>query len=148
MLFCRGFLLVPTPKPTAQKPCRGYASVLIVRSSLIIQRSFRSLCLRASVAHDLKTGTAAAPPAGRSEEHTSELQSRLHLVCRLLPGKKKTIHGHRRRVAADLKRAPAIDGAHAAAQPAPHHPTHQPAANIRPDLHQPGPSPQPQLVVA
>src|SRR2546422_3612898 len=25
----------------------------------------------------------------RSEEHTSELQSRLHLVCRLLPGKKK-----------------------------------------------------------
>src|SRR2546422_3211493 len=32
-----------------------------------------------------------APPAraGRSEEHTSELQSRLHLVCRLLLEKKK-----------------------------------------------------------
>src|SRR2546429_3071197 len=29
----------------------------------------------------------AAPP--RSEEHTSELQSRLHLVCRLLLEKKK-----------------------------------------------------------
>src|SRR2546422_4962230 len=27
--------------------------------------------------------------AARSEEHTSELQSRLHLVCRLLLGKKK-----------------------------------------------------------
>src|SRR5205809_2863225 len=27
----------------------------------------------------------------RSEEHTSELQSRLHLVCRLLPEKKKKI---------------------------------------------------------
>src|SRR2546429_2466092 len=27
--------------------------------------------------------------AGRSEEHTSELQSRLHLVCRLLLEKKK-----------------------------------------------------------
>src|SRR2546429_2007362 len=26
----------------------------------------------------------------RSEEHTSELQSRLHLLCRLLPEKKKT----------------------------------------------------------
>ena len=26
---------------------------------------------------------------GRSEEHTSELQSRLHLVCRLLLEKKK-----------------------------------------------------------
>src|SRR2546429_3007937 len=34
---------------------------------------------------------AAAPaPAQRSEEHTSELQSRLHLVCRLLLEKKKT----------------------------------------------------------
>src|SRR2546422_1283318 len=28
-------------------------------------------------------------PGGRSEEHTSELQSRLHLVCRLLLEKKK-----------------------------------------------------------
>src|SRR2546429_5361376 len=29
-------------------------------------------------------------PSCRSEEHTSELQSRLHLVCRLLLEKKKT----------------------------------------------------------
>src|SRR5205809_5219505 len=28
----------------------------------------------------------------RSEEHTSELQSRLHLVCRLLLEKKKSVH--------------------------------------------------------
>src|SRR2546429_1115440 len=34
------------------------------------------------------TGARVAP--GRSEEHTSELQSRLHLVCRLLLEKKKT----------------------------------------------------------
>src|SRR5687768_17725989 len=34
-----------------------------------------------------------AVPGGlfRSEEHTSELQSRLHLVCRLLLEKKKTL---------------------------------------------------------
>src|SRR2546422_10896377 len=32
---------------------------------------------------------AAGDPADRSEEHTSELQSRLHLVCRLLLEKKK-----------------------------------------------------------
>src|SRR2546422_5347581 len=31
----------------------------------------------------------------RSEEHTSELQSRLHLVCRLLLEKKKDITGTR-----------------------------------------------------
>src|SRR2546429_3138056 len=30
----------------------------------------------------------------RSEEHTSELQSRLHLVCRLLLEKKKLTHHH------------------------------------------------------
>src|SRR6266550_5829986 len=33
--------------------------------------------------------TRSASPAPRSEEHTSELQSRLHLVCRLLLEKKK-----------------------------------------------------------
>src|SRR2546422_7141281 len=33
--------------------------------------------------------TSGVPP--RSEEHTSELQSRLHLVCRLLLEKKKEI---------------------------------------------------------
>src|SRR2546429_5254329 len=32
---------------------------------------------------------AEHPLAARSEEHTSELQSRLHLVCRLLLEKKK-----------------------------------------------------------
>src|SRR5690554_7671436 len=31
---------------------------------------------------------------GRSEEHTSELQSRPHLVCRLLLEKKKNTHYH------------------------------------------------------
>src|SRR3989442_9960224 len=34
---------------------------------------------------------ASATIAARSEEHTSELQSRPHLVCRLLLEKKKTI---------------------------------------------------------
>src|SRR2546422_6763019 len=34
---------------------------------------------------------STSAPTSRSEEHTSELQSRLHLVCRLLLEKKKTI---------------------------------------------------------
>src|SRR2546422_3180824 len=47
------------------------------------------------------TGTALDPDGytvtvdGRSEEHTSELQSRLHLVCRLLLEKKKQRKRHR-----------------------------------------------------
>src|SRR2546429_8669660 len=45
----------------------------------------------------LPTGPFLSPPNAhlhhslRSEEHTSELQSRLHLVCRLLLEKKKNI---------------------------------------------------------
>src|SRR2546422_3606347 len=44
---------------------------------------------RVPVAHDEFDGTAADIHDQRSEEHTSELQSRLHLVCRLLLEKKK-----------------------------------------------------------
>src|SRR5438067_8237283 len=36
---------------------------------------------------------------GRSEEHTSELQSRFDLVCRLLLEKKKQSEAHRRQAA-------------------------------------------------
>src|SRR2546422_1823771 len=39
-------------------------------------------------AHAISNSTAVE--VDRSEEHTSELQSRLHLVCRLLLEKKKT----------------------------------------------------------
>src|SRR2546429_5929089 len=41
------------------------------------------------VRDELTLGSSVA--AGRSEEHTSELQSRLHLVCRLLLEKKKLL---------------------------------------------------------
>src|SRR5207253_9158815 len=44
-----------------------------------------------------RTSGAASPPSSaatgcRSEEHTSELQSRGHLVCRLLLEKKKKVY--------------------------------------------------------
>src|SRR5438876_7128907 len=38
----------------------------------------------------LDSGYYVRNPAARSEEHTSELQSPVHLVCRLLLEKKKT----------------------------------------------------------
>src|SRR5205809_4032324 len=44
------------------------------------------------VHHQGNRGGAARGP--RSEEHTSELQSRLHLVCRLLLEKKKKNNSH------------------------------------------------------
>src|SRR2546422_8290448 len=45
----------------------------------------------------------------RSEEHTSELQSRLHLVCRLLlEKKKKTNQQHQHHYVTDIYRDPSI----------------------------------------
>src|SRR2546429_6235956 len=50
---------------------------------------------------DVEHAGRAAEHLERSEEHTSELQSRLHLVCRLLLEKKKKnrtralVHSHR-----------------------------------------------------
>src|SRR5690349_24146585 len=46
-------------------------------------------CARRRVRHDAERGSAAPRRGGRSEEHTSELQSRRDLVCRLLLEKKK-----------------------------------------------------------
>src|SRR2546422_8095336 len=44
---------------------------------------------RATTRAALESSTSNAGPLSRSEEHTSELQSRLDLVCRLLLEKKK-----------------------------------------------------------
>src|SRR3712207_6911231 len=45
----------------------------------------------ARAGHDAAVDARRAGPAGRSEEHTSELQSRQYLVCRLLLDKKKQL---------------------------------------------------------
>src|SRR3989442_8085437 len=45
-----------------------------------------------STATSMAPGTSKIDGATRSEEHTSELQSRPHLVCRLLLEKKKKHH--------------------------------------------------------
>src|SRR5437899_9344615 len=46
---------------------------------------------RGPAQQSVETTAATTPPVARSEEHTSELQSLRHLVCRLLLEKKKTI---------------------------------------------------------
>src|SRR2546422_5820475 len=47
---------------------------------------------RAASSTPAYTVSASVSEGSRSEEHTSELQSRLHLVCRLLLEKKKKKH--------------------------------------------------------
>src|SRR4030042_6455278 len=46
------------------------------------------ICARVCPFNAIQIDVKAKTPAVRSEEHTSELQSRLHLVCRLLLEKK------------------------------------------------------------
>src|SRR2546422_1375175 len=50
----------------------------------------REFALNGRGNHRVARPAQLQPAADRSEEHTSELQSRLHLVCRLLLEKKKT----------------------------------------------------------
>src|SRR2546422_6019383 len=68
---------------------RSVAQVL-----LDIHRSYAAAVMpvvtRAHALAHISGGGIPGNLARRSEEHTSELQSRLHLVCRLLLEKKKT----------------------------------------------------------
>src|SRR2546422_3055465 len=53
-------------------------------------RNWSTPVLLSGISPDIRAtgGGSAGAAGGRSEEHTSELQSRLHLVCRLLLEKK------------------------------------------------------------
>src|SRR5687768_18434759 len=61
---------------------------LSLHDALPIFRQHRRHRMAGSLARS-SARTRGAHRASRSEEHTSELQSRLHLVCRLLLEKKK-----------------------------------------------------------
>src|SRR5256884_3815266 len=62
---------------TPSKPLSGHGSVVLVVVEVVV------------VVVQARMSVPGAVASHRSEEHTSELQSRLHLVCRLLLEKKK-----------------------------------------------------------
>src|SRR5260370_28279454 len=66
----------------------------LFRSHEILQQ-FERLVLDACSIPSPDTGTLSRAVKERSEEHTSELQSHLNLVCRLLLEKKKHTSGTR-----------------------------------------------------
>src|SRR2546422_11030666 len=89
LYFLFFFLMIRRPPRSTLFP---YTTLF--RSPIAIntcQRTDRHLARRPSRRHALgaKASPAPKPCDSRSEEHTSELQSRLHLVCRLLLEKKK-----------------------------------------------------------
>src|SRR3989449_6190433 len=74
---------------------RTYASASRSTSSTTAWRASRSAATLRTAASGWRSSVRARglklESLSRSEEHTSELQSRLHLVCRLLLEKKKGV---------------------------------------------------------
>src|SRR2546422_2146985 len=79
------FRSLHTPRFVDLAPGEVYATLLDEGTYLCSERTmYRLLAAHAEVRE-------RRDQLRRSEEHTSELQSRLHLVCRLLLEKKKTL---------------------------------------------------------
>src|SRR2546422_6715898 len=78
-------LPLPSSFMSLQSPLRAQVGC---RCGLLFENAQDVLFLDDQVIRAVHVDLAAGI---RSEEHTSELQSRLHLVCRLLLEKKKTI---------------------------------------------------------
>src|SRR2546422_8428058 len=76
------FRSAPPPENRTRRPP---PRVFISRHACRATRNVPNKLMRIASSHSVGSTSVT----GRSEEHTSELQSRLHLVCRLLLEKKK-----------------------------------------------------------
>src|SRR5690625_7076981 len=94
------FIMVDLPAPFS--PSRACTSPALTRRlaslsacvppKLLVMPDIDSNASGESVSGACGTDSRCGIDTSRSEEHTSELQSRGHLVCRLLLEKKKTIN--------------------------------------------------------
>src|SRR3712207_878583 len=88
-------LVIPGGADSADALRGEQRAVQFVREFMVADKPVAAIAegVRLLVAADAVTGRSVAGPADlRSEEHTSELQSRQYLVCRLLLEKKKNYH--------------------------------------------------------
>src|SRR5690349_25098476 len=77
------FLMIRRPPRSTLFPYTTLFRSLPLRIDRTGGRTVRTSCANSSSSSEMRSGSA------RSEEHTSELQSRRDLVCRLLLEKKK-----------------------------------------------------------
>src|SRR5258708_17807093 len=75
-------------RSTPRNRCVSSSTPTKSRTWMIGSTAFSAVCVRQRF-----SSSACRPTTSRSEEHTSELQSPDHLVCRLLLEKKKKQHG-------------------------------------------------------
>src|SRR2546429_3751268 len=81
------FLMIRRPPRSTLFP---YTTLFRSQRARLICSIFATASTAESISSTIKPVSPSAIISGtRSEEHTSELQSRLHLVCRLLLEKKK-----------------------------------------------------------
>src|SRR5690625_5941014 len=73
----------------AKNPVAAPLNGLRVTRRKEVRMASPAVAFSPSVMRDMPNKNIPKPPMTRSEEHTSELQSRGHLVCRLLLEKKK-----------------------------------------------------------
>src|SRR2546427_4895131 len=76
---------IPGMARTPTMPAMAQTFDVCIRGAGIAGRTLALLLAR----ERLRVALVVAAPTGRSEEHTSELQSQSNLVCRLLLEKKK-----------------------------------------------------------
>src|SRR5687768_17883939 len=82
--------------PIYIRPFETYVEIVRAKGFVLPGHPDGLVTVRLEIVHEGLSVTQVRDGAGkhmmRSEEHTSELQSRLHLVCRLLLEKKNTKH--------------------------------------------------------
>src|SRR2546422_3290221 len=74
-------------------PCAGPAHTIVASGGALARSRVWTQIIADALGQPIRWS-----PESRSEEHTSELQSRLHLVCRLLLEKKKRAPARRSRI--------------------------------------------------
>src|SRR5690348_17939203 len=88
--------MIPRPPRSTLFPYTTlFRSPVLAAAVLRLQRVELEEKEREAELHAFQSGEARAGQTSRSEEHTSELQSPVHLVCRLLLEKKKADIGIR-----------------------------------------------------
>src|SRR2546422_593817 len=75
--------------PSSRSSCRRNVTLCLFPRYVNLKTIWRPLTSRPRPRFFDSESSSQLPSILRSEEHTSELQSRLHLVCRLLLEKKK-----------------------------------------------------------
>src|SRR5207249_11343534 len=102
--FARSFVLFFILRPRPPRCSTLFPYTPLFRSLVAVRGAVDSVAVEDAALERQRPGGVPQRRRNRSEEHTSELQSRFDLVCRLLLEKKKDIRRYRRCMGSELVR--------------------------------------------